>query len=590
MGNWVAAKPREHFRRMVTPNAHRIEAAWAADAINTTVREMGMGPGMRREALDLWGDGGYSKFENRARRGKRREKVEGPARKKLAVYGFLLTSASEITVHAEAGIEDLQYIVCVGEVGEKLNGEPHLRRPTGFPDDYRFCEHRVIGVMLREAKREQAAINAHIRVLKKMIRCDHRRRLVSSTGLRNANRRKDIQKRLKTIHALKERRERMDLCVSYDICCRWAENAVARGEGGFELLQQVDAAFHLPQIPSSCLCEILRLLNPSNQATAILVSHRFAHIARAELYRVVEVEGDRAPVFFSALKSRQELGALVHKLTLAGTKYKGDNYDGLQQAFSSFVNLRSLHIHYMRLGFAHVLKNIPGQVEDLLYWPTVCNNAIDFLLSQPHIKSALFDDLNLAANIPSLLPHLTDITAPPEDLAIIVPSRPVKYVDFHYSDADKVRRPIISLKFLSLSSAPILSLELQISQLVAASKDVPELHVLLPAIRRLVIYQDKLWGSAFIAANDFSRSIDTMVAALDQLTTLRHLAIACTYSNAEAQMIRRKFVCNSHLDLEVQVIGTKDSLLYWTDMMFCSEYVTVPLEAAAARYVNNLRY
>ncbi|KAK6977542.1 hypothetical protein R3P38DRAFT_3236950 [Favolaschia claudopus] len=347
----------------------------------------------------------------------------------------------------------------------------------------------------------------------------------------------------------------------------------------------------LPQLPNSCLSEILRLLNPNIQAAAILVSRRFARIARAELYRAVKVEGDRTQRFFSALQNKQELGALVKELTLAGNEYEGDNDDGLHAAFSSLVNLRSLHIHYMRLGFTHLLKNIPGQLEDLLYWPTMCDDAIDFLLSQPHITSAFFGDLNLAAlDLPLFLPHLTDITAPPEDLVIIVPSRPVKHVEFHYFDGDQVRQPIISLQFLSSSSAPILSLELQVSQLVAAAAEVPELRVLLPDIRRLVIYQDKSWGSALIAADDFNDSIDSVVTIVDQLSTIRHLVIACTYSVSQARLIRHKFIVNSQLDLDVLVIGTMDSILYWTDMLPSSEHICLPLEPAAARYIRNLRY
>ncbi|KAK7044342.1 hypothetical protein R3P38DRAFT_3176603 [Favolaschia claudopus] len=310
-----------------------------------------------------------------------------------------------------------------------------------------------------------------------------------------------------------------------------------------------------PQIPDSCLCEILRLLNPNIQSTTIVVSRRFAHLARAELYRTVEVAGDRTQMFFSALKSRRELGALVTKLVLVGIEYEGDR-DGLRKHF-----------------------NIPGRLQDLLYWPAICDGAIDFLISQPHITSAFFGDLNLAANIPSLLPHLTDIAAPPEDLNIIVPSRPVKDIEFHYSEGDQIRRPIISLKFLSLSSAPILSLELQISQLVAAAEEVPALHTLLPDIRRLVIYQDQSWGSAFCSRcefltfyinfveapwfiqlqDNFNESIDTMVAIVDQLSTMRHLVIACTYGITQARLIRRKFVRGSRLDLDLQVIGTRKS-------------------------------
>ncbi|KAK7033749.1 hypothetical protein R3P38DRAFT_3185488 [Favolaschia claudopus] len=486
---------------------------------------------------------------------------------------------------------------------QPASDNPQLRCCKFGPMDDFESSHEELRSLARaqlaRGTQAQHTIDLHIRMLKGMIRSRSRDRRVASLSY-SASRKaqKEIRRWSRMIRQLRERRNTIDLVVSYEVCCRMALDAVSRGEADPELFDEtfppafllshslsvrtdngVRDFLHsmLPQLPNSCLCEILRLVNPNIQAAAILVSRRFAHIARAELYRVVQVEGDQTHKFFSTLQKRQELGALVKKLTLAGIAYEGDNND-LQAAFSSLVNLRALHIHYIRLGFAHLLKKIPGQLEDLLYWPTICDDAIDFLLLQPHITSVFFGDLNLVAiNLPAFLPHLTDITAPPEDLIVIVPSRPVKHVEFQYSDGDQVRQPIISLKFLASSLAPRL-LRYQ------------DLNVLLPDIRRLVIYQDKSWGSASVAADDFDDSIDSMVAIVDQMSTIRHLVIACTYSVSQARLIRHKFVANSQLDLDVLVIGTTDSILYWTDMSHASEFICLPLEPAAARYIKNLRY
>ncbi|KAK7044341.1 hypothetical protein R3P38DRAFT_3176602 [Favolaschia claudopus] len=78
-------KRRTFFRMtLVDVNAHQIEAAWASSN-NPSCREMG--PGKRREVVDVFGDGGYARFENRAAR-RRRILEERKARSKKSKSPF----------------------------------------------------------------------------------------------------------------------------------------------------------------------------------------------------------------------------------------------------------------------------------------------------------------------------------------------------------------------------------------------------------------------------------------------------------------------------------------------------------------------
>ncbi|KAK7063358.1 hypothetical protein R3P38DRAFT_3164364 [Favolaschia claudopus] len=294
----------------------------------------------------------------------------------------------------------------------------------------------------------------------------------------------------------------------------------------------------LPQLTNSCLREIVTILSPRAQATAALVSRRFASISRHELYREVELDEHQARHFFSALLSNRDLGCLVHKLVLAGTTYSCCK-ELAEKAFTTLVNLWSLHIFHP-VNFLP-LPHFPGHLRDFVYAPTANKQVIQFLMSQPSIESALFGELGLASCDSTLLPRLTDVSAPPEDLEVLVPSRPVQQVGFLYHNGDEVKRPIVSLEFLKLSTVPVVVLELQISQLLAAAKAVPGLPALLPELKLLIVYQDKTWGSASIPADDFGQCVNEMIVCINKMPTIRHLVVASTYGIVQAALIRRKF-------------------------------------------------
>ncbi|KAK6988880.1 hypothetical protein R3P38DRAFT_3093833 [Favolaschia claudopus] len=339
--------------------------------------------------------------------------------------------------------------------------------------------------------------------------------------------------------------------------------------------------------PNSCLGEIVGVLTPSMQATTALVSQRFASVARRELYREVELDESQTQQFFSTLASKAELGSLVHKIILAGSTYSCPQ-DVAEKAFRSLVNLWSLQIFHP-VDFLP-LPHFPGRLRDFLYAPEADEKVMDFLDSQPSIESIFFGDLGLLRSDSSFLPHLTAVSAPPDDLMVLVPSRPVKDVAFIYHHGDEALRPVVSLEFLSSSLVPVVAVELQISQLLAAADQTPGLDSLLPAVKQLVIYQDSTWGSAFTPGDGFGQSVNQMIQCINTLPTLRHVVVGSTYGTTQAQLIRRKFVHRCSVDLNYLVIGTADSILYWGGLSTRAKFLSQPLDAASIRHVNSLDY
>ncbi|KAK7055701.1 hypothetical protein R3P38DRAFT_3170375 [Favolaschia claudopus] len=327
----------------------------------------------------------------------------------------------------------------------------------------------------------------------------------------------------------------------------------------------------IPLLPKSCLRKIVSILSPSTQATTALVSRRFASISRRELYREVELDEHQTRLFFASLLSNRNLGYLVHKLTLTGTTYSCRK-ELAEEAFSTLFNLWSLSIFHP-VNFLP-LPHFPGHLRDFLYAPTADDQVMQFLLSQPSIESALFGDLGLVACDSTLLPRLRDVSAPPEDLLNLVPSRPVEQVGFLYHRGDEARRPIISLEFLKSSMVPIVVLELQISQLLAASNATPGLPDLLPEVKLLIVYQDKTWGTACIPAENFGECVNELIVGINTMPTIRHLVIASTYGGVQAALIRR----------------TADSMLYWAGLSDHATHISEPLDASCLRHIHSVEY
>jgi hypothetical protein len=156
----------------------------------------------------------------------------------------------------------------------------------------------------------------------------------------------------------------------------------------------------------------------------------------------------------------------------------------------NLVNLCSLHLE-SDVYIVGLLVSFTGRLLDFVYWPTVYEDVVEFLLWQPDIEKAYFKDLNLDWCRPAFLPHLRRVQAPPQDLAVLVASE----VYFLYEQQDYNHRPVVPFDFVRLSTMHVYRMWLQVSQLVSATPDPKDLTTLLPWVQQLVITQDLTWGT-----------------------------------------------------------------------------------------------
>ncbi|KAK6971653.1 hypothetical protein R3P38DRAFT_3241921 [Favolaschia claudopus] len=333
--------------------------------------------------------------------------------------------------------------------------------------------------LIEQQHQAQQAIEEQIRILETRIRHRiHRGNNEASGYLASKRVRSDIKRWRKEIRELKISMRAGEIIASYDICCQFERNLRARVNSGEEDGEGMEAA-------------------------TALVSHRLASVAQPELYREVELDEIQSPLFFSTISSTAELGRL-------------DSFSPVLRIRAQKKLLRKPSAPFRFPAFTP-LPWTPSRI-------------------RPSIESALFGDLGLFECNSAFLPLLSSVSAPPEDLMVLVPSRPVQDVSFIYHHGDEGLRPVVSLDFLASSLVPIVMLELQISQLLAAANETPGLNCLLPAVKRLIVYQDSTWGSAFTPTDGFGESVNQLIGCINTLPTLRHVVVGSTYGTSQAAL------------------------------------------------------
>jgi hypothetical protein len=119
---------------------------------------------------------------------------------------------------------------------------------------------------------------------------------------------------------------------------------------------------------------------------------------------------------------------------------------------------------------------------------------LQLLFLQPYIQSVYFHDLNLCSCDSAFLPRLNFVRARPWDAALLVARRPVRAIRILYGTHDYEEWPVVPLNFIVLSTAQVIHLELQVSQLLSVH-DPRDLTTLLPHVREMVVIQDRTWGT-----------------------------------------------------------------------------------------------
>ncbi|KAF8153588.1 hypothetical protein K438DRAFT_1987555 [Mycena galopus ATCC 62051] len=326
-------------------------------------------------------------------------------------------------------------------------------------------------------------------------------------------------------------------------------------------------------VPDAILARILLFSTTPTQSVFLLACRKLAAIAKPALYRSIRVCRDKAPALFLVLATNPELGRLVRLLELRGNPdlppLMGSSFEA---AFTNLQNLKALQLE-SSVDVRGLMRSFRGRLHEFIYWPQVDDPVMDFLLLQPHIRSIYFHELNLLSCDREFLPRLEFVRARPCDVALLVASRPVRGVRIVYGTHDYEERPVVPLTFIALSTARVIHLELQVSQLLAVQYP-GDLTTLLPDVREMVILQDRTWGSRGHPVTNFSDIIVPLVGCISSLLTLEKLAYISTYGLAEALVIQDiMYKCCTAPRLDVLQIFMRRGLVKWSRVRESAEYI-----------------
>ncbi|KAF8153496.1 hypothetical protein K438DRAFT_1987632 [Mycena galopus ATCC 62051] len=326
-------------------------------------------------------------------------------------------------------------------------------------------------------------------------------------------------------------------------------------------------------VPDAILTRILLFSNTPTQAAFLLACHKLAAIAKPALYCSIRVHRDKAPALFLALATNPELGRLVRLLEVRGNPdlppLTGSSFEA---AFTNLNNLKALQLE-SSVDFCGLVRSFRGRLDEFVYWPHMDYPVMHFLLLQPYIRSVYFHDLNLLSCDGEFLPRLEFVRARSCDVALLVASRPVRGIHIVYGTNDYEERPVVPLNFISLSTAGVIHLELQVSQLLAIQCP-SDLTTLLPYVREMVIIQDRTWGNRQDPVTNFSDIIVPFVSCISSLLVLERLACVSTYGIAEAMVIRDiMFERCTAPRLDVLQIFMRRGLVKWSRVRESAEYI-----------------
>ncbi|KAJ7858650.1 hypothetical protein B0H14DRAFT_2577632 [Mycena olivaceomarginata] len=288
---------------------------------------------------------------------------------------------------------------------------------------------------------------------------------------------------------------------------------------------------------ASILSDIILLLDVSSMVAVVGTSRHCATISRPLLFRFVEVHHSKAPKFFATIAANPQFGEWVRRLDLQGLKALRPLYGpDFEATAKNLVNLHTLHIECdidVR-GFATSFR---GVLKQFSYYPLVNEDVVEFLTGQRNIESIYCRDYNLRWCAPTFLPCLKSIRGHPEDLPLLVASRPVQEVHMVYDRDDYDERPVVPLEFLASSAVRVQLLSIHVSQLVTVAENPMALRTLLPWVQQLVVMQDRTWGGHQSPALDFSDHIRKMVECVSHVPSLRHLVIMTMFQAEQAHLI-----------------------------------------------------
>ncbi|KAJ7795826.1 hypothetical protein B0H14DRAFT_3495503 [Mycena olivaceomarginata] len=304
-------------------------------------------------------------------------------------------------------------------------------------------------------------------------------------------------------------------------------------------------------VPDAILSRILLFSNPPTQVALLLACRKLAAIAKPALYRCIRVHRDKAPALFITLATNSQLGGLVRLLELRGNPelppLTGSSFEA---AFTNLKNLKTLQLE-SSVDVGGLVQSFHGRLHEFIYWPQVNDAVLQLLFLQPYIQSLYW-----------------------------FARRPVRAIHILYGTHDYEERPVVPLNFIVLSTAQVIHLELQVSQLLSVH-DPRDLTTLLPHVREMVVIQDRMWGTKRDPTTNFTDIIVLFVGCINSIVMLEKLTCISTYGLAEALVVREVITgrCTASR-LDVLQIFMRRGLVKWSRVRESAEYIYLDTEFA----------
>ncbi|KAJ7096003.1 hypothetical protein C8R43DRAFT_964422 [Mycena crocata] len=313
----------------------------------------------------------------------------------------------------------------------------------------------------------------------------------------------------------------------------------------------------MPLLIPEILGEICSHIDQSTLALCALVCSDLNIVAERYLYSHITVFENRAPVLFKTLCKKQYLGRYVRFLHIiakenAQVLLGGDDFEG------AVFQMRNLHTLLLDSPTLKVFSSLSPVVDYM----------VEFLRRQEGITVLTLGDLNNhAIDIcdGEFLPALKDVTAPPQDIAVLATTRPVVSVKFYYTEADYELRPTIPFTFITQSTAHITRLDMQACQLLVAPPR--DLDHLLPHVQYLVLRQDRTWGSQRYPDGDFKYTLQQLVDCISFIPRLRQLVMVTSFAAKHAHSARRTLRRECSNDLQGFAFHSKTHCIAWSDVL-----------------------
>ncbi|KAJ7475602.1 hypothetical protein B0H11DRAFT_2235306 [Mycena galericulata] len=317
-----------------------------------------------------------------------------------------------------------------------------------------------------------------------------------------------------------------------------------------------------PNIPADMLFEILHFCGQHDIAQVLICSKLSRDITRPILYRQVAVSIYRAPKVLRQVAASPNLGKLIRILRLLGHQYDFQLIPDFEEAISQMPGLVELEIH-CSIDCEALVRGCCAPLRVFTFFPSVNDAIYQFLDIQTSITKVTLGHLNR--------PHS-------RDLVELVPSQPVRYVKFLYTDQEMKAREAIPLTFLQ--HAHVVRLELAGFHL---SKPI-DLETLLPHLTHLVIMQDSSWGKRY-SARDWEWTLGELAHVVSALEQLSELVFITTFVRKFALRLRKDFEDHAiPFTCRLFVVHNDRTCFRWPDPLSSSVRLESPVEKCLSHF------